>query len=45
LGTVRNPAFIGSNNKTNGDVDELIGQGWRPLGINNSNGPSYGFIS
>jgi hypothetical protein len=43
-GTTRNPAFIGGSSKTTGDLDELIGQGWRPLGINSSSGPSYGFI-
>jgi len=44
LSTVRNPAFIGGNDRTTSDVDELVGQGWRPLGINSSSGPSYGFI-
>lgn len=42
---IRNPAFVGSRDRISGDLDELIGQGWKPVSVDNTSHRNYGFIS
>lgn len=43
--SIRNPAFIGNKDRGTSDIDELIGQGWKPVNMDNVGHRNYGFIS
>ena len=43
--SIRNPAFTGNKDRGTSDIDELIGQGWKPVNIDNTGYRNYGFIS
>lgn len=43
--SIRNPAFIGNKDRGTSDIDELIGQGWKPVNMDNTGHRNYGFIS